>query len=92
MQGSDILFFSPFVLAFFLIWGYMKKGMAKQKELNKIWREFADLKGLQEQPADHGTILFFLWQKPEPAFSYEMLCNRRNTCADREIKSKKRQR
>ena len=59
MQVNDILFFSPFVLAFFVIWAYLKKGMAKQTKLNEIWREFADLKGLQEQPTDHGTILLF---------------------------------
>lgn len=59
MQINDILFFLPFILAFFLIWGYMKKGMARQNRLNKIWREFADLKGLQEQSVDQGTILAF---------------------------------
>lgn len=59
MQVNDILFFSPFVLAFFVIWAYLKKGMAKQKRLNEIWQEFADLKGLQKQPTDHGTTLFY---------------------------------
>jgi hypothetical protein len=59
MQPNDFLFFLPFVLAFFLIWGYMKKRMRKQQRLNEIWREFAGLKGLQEQPTDHDTILSF---------------------------------
>jgi hypothetical protein len=56
MQANDFLFFLALVLAFFLILGYMQRGRRKQRRLNEIWREFAKLKGLQEQPTDNDTI------------------------------------
>lgn len=68
MRVNDILFFLPFVIAFFVIWAYLKRGMAKQKRLNEIWREFADLKGLQEQPTDHCTTLLFHGQNQNLPF------------------------
>ncbi len=52
MQANDLLFFLPFVLAVFLIWGYMKRNIRKQMSLNEIWQVFARLKGLQEQSPD----------------------------------------
>ncbi len=51
MQVNDILFFLSFVLAFFLIWSFLKKRIVKQRATNEIWREFARMKGLQEQSA-----------------------------------------
>jgi hypothetical protein len=59
MQAGDLLFFLPFVLAFLLIWAHMKRRIGKQQRLNQVWREFAALKGLQEQPTDHGAIISF---------------------------------
>ncbi len=56
MQANDFLFSLALVLAFFLVLGYMLRGRRKQQRLNQIWREFAHLKGLREQPTGEDTI------------------------------------
>ena len=71
MQASDLLFFLPFVLAFFLIWAYMKRGMRQQQRLNQVWREFGDLRGLQEQPAKQGAIISFRGKNQNMPFALE---------------------
>ncbi len=71
MQASDLLFFLPFVLAFFLIWAYMQRGMRHQQRLNQVWREFADLRGLHEQPTKHGAIISFRGKNQNMPFILE---------------------
>lgn len=46
---NDILLFISLILIFFLIWFSLKKRIGKQRATNETWREFARMKGLQEQ-------------------------------------------
>ena len=50
MQVNDLLFFLPFVLILLLLWLYFRRRIGKQRRTNEIWREFAQMRGLQELP------------------------------------------
>jgi hypothetical protein len=73
MQASDLLFFLPFVLAFFLIWARMKRRIGRQQRLNQVWREFAALRGLQEQPTKDGAFISFRGQNQNMPFVLECI-------------------
>jgi hypothetical protein len=51
MELNDILLLLSLILFAFFIWFFIKKRVGKQRATNEIWREFARMKGLQEQPA-----------------------------------------
>ncbi|HYA03897.1 MAG TPA: hypothetical protein VEI04_12365 [Syntrophobacteria bacterium] len=71
MQASDFLVFLPFVLPFLIIWAYMKRRMRQQQRLNKIWRDFGHLRGLQEQPTEHGVLISFRGKNQNMPFVLE---------------------
>jgi hypothetical protein len=73
MQASDLLFFVPFVLGFFFIWAHVKRRTGKQRRLNQVWREFAALRGLQEQPTKDGAFISFRGQNQNMPFVLECI-------------------
>lgn len=73
MPLTDWLYFLPFVVAFFFIWNYMKKGLKKQHETHQTWREFANLKGLREQPSSPDVSLSFEGKNQGVPFALECL-------------------
>lgn len=73
MPLMDWLYFVPFVVAFFFIWHYMKWGLKKQHEAHQAWREFANLKGLREQPAIPEVSLSFEGENQGVPFTLECL-------------------
>lgn len=76
MPPTDWLYFLPFVVAFFFIWNYMKKGLKKQHETHQAWREFANLKGLREQPSIPEVSLSFEGENQGVPFTLECLVSK----------------
>jgi hypothetical protein len=73
MQTSDLLFFLPFVLAFLLIWAHVRRRTGKQRRLNQVWREFAALKGLQEQSTKDDAFISFRGENQNMPFVLECI-------------------
>ncbi len=62
MDLTDFLFAAFVIGGSLLIWFYIKGRVTKQKALNQMWREFAQLNALEEQDGDsrdHEAIVSF---------------------------------
>jgi len=59
MDFTDVLFGLLIILIVLSVYVFMMRGVKKQRRLNRIWREFAESKGLKEQRASDGAILRF---------------------------------
>jgi hypothetical protein len=51
----------------------MKRRIGQQQRLNQVWREFADLRRLQEQPTKHGAIISFRGENQNMPFVLECI-------------------
>lgn len=59
MDLTDVLFGLLIVVIALPLFGLIMRSMKKQRRINGVWREFAESKGLKEQPAGDGAILRF---------------------------------
>lgn len=64
MDLQDILFMLGISVACLLVWTYVKRRVDRGKRLNQIWRDFAQLKGLEELQrkgeGEHEVIIKFV--------------------------------
>jgi len=59
MDLTDVLFGLLIVVIALPLFGLIMRSMKRQRRINGVWREFAESKGLKEQPAGEGAILRF---------------------------------
>ena len=59
MGLTDILFGLLIVSIALAIFCFMMRSVKRQGRINRVWREFAEIKGLTEQPAGEGALLRF---------------------------------
>jgi hypothetical protein len=74
MDLTDFLFAAFVIGGSLLIWFYIKGRVTKQKALNQMWREFAQLNALEEQDGDsrdNETIVSFRGKNQGMAFVLE---------------------
>lgn len=64
MDLQDVLFILGISVACLLVWTYVKRRVDRGKRLNQIWRDFAQLKGLEELQrkgeGEHEVIIKFM--------------------------------